>query len=890
MLLSDYPSGDDRYDEMLDQHGVVRAHWRALVEQLKLGSAGQMQQRVEFVRRQILENGVTYNLYTSPQASERPWQLDPLPLVLPADEYQQLARAVAQRARLLDRMLADLYGPQTLLAAGLLPPGMLYGHPDFLWPCEGLVPPHGRFLHFYAVDVARSPDGRWWAIADRTQAPSGAGYALENRLIVSRVFPELFQGLKIEHLANFFRTVRESLEFFAPRDGATPLIVLLTPGPYSETYFEHAYLARYLGLPLVEGQDLTVRGETVYLKTLTGLQRVHAILRRMDDDYCDPLELRGDSTLGVPGLLQAARAGRVLIANALGSGLVESGSILGFLPAICEHLLGEPLALPSVATWWCGEAPALEYVIAHLDEMVVKPTYPSTSRAAVLGREVQGAAREALIESMRKQPRAFVAQELIHVSQAPVVADRPDHRLAGHSVGLRLYAAATPDGGYMVMPGGLSRVSGSPSGQLLSMQRGGSSKDTWVLSEAPVSTFSLLKLTVTSRDLLRSSSNLSSRVVENLFWFGRYTTRCDDTARLLRVALARFDDASPGALQAREAALALCRWLALLPELEEDEPAPPVEPLLLTAIADADEPTSLAANLRRLLWTATQVRERLSLDNWLALNQIHPPFATEAAAVVVEPRSGVGDGDTGDFDSGDVQAMAAAVAPASPTPPAPAGPAGPAGPEATPPAPAAALTSPAEALAFLDRMLIFCASMAGFAMDCMTRDHGWRFLVIGRHAERLAFLSTSFAHFLQQAPLPAWGSLDWLLEVADSIITYRSRYRAQPQLLPVLDLIVFDDTNPHGVAFQLVQLITYLDQLSDGLDLDRADASGALPGLLQQLRSFDLARLEHDQHAGCLALAALLDETADAAWALCDRLAMRHFSHVDDVSRQTLAA
>ena len=332
-LLSMYPRMPDRFDEMLAESGEVRAPWQPFFEHLNAATPEQMRHRHNYVRRRIQENGVTYNVYADPKGADRPWELDPLPLILSANEWAEISGAVTQRARLLNAVLGDLYGEQQLLRDGIVPPALVFGHNGFLGPCQGIKQPGDTWLHLYAADLARSPDGRWWVIADRTQAPSGAGYALENRLIVSRVFAEQFRDLRVQHLAEFFQHLQDSLARWAPSVGEgnsqgereTPLIVLLTPGPYNETYFEHAYLARYLGYPLVEGQDLTVRGDCVYLRTLTGLQRVHAILRRLDDDYCDPLELRGDSALGVPGLLQAVRAGKVLVANALGSGLLQSG-------------------------------------------------------------------------------------------------------------------------------------------------------------------------------------------------------------------------------------------------------------------------------------------------------------------------------------------------------------------------------------------------------------------------------------------------------------------------------------------------------------------------------------------------------------------------------------
>src|SRR5574343_1290231 len=412
-LLAIYPQSARRYDEMLSADGAVRPHWRQFFIHLDSVAPEEMHQRLDFVDRRIQENGVTYNVYADPNGADRPWALDPLPLIISPEEWAEVSAAVAQRAALLNAMLADLYGPQTLLAEGLLPPALVYGQHGYLWPCRGVRPPGGVWLHHYAVDLARSPDGKWWVIADRTQAPSGAGYALENRLIVSRVFPEMFRDLHVQHLADFFRDQVDGLSALAPVDpGEQPHTVLLTPGPYNETYFEHAYLARYLGFPLVEGQDLTVRGDTLYLKTLRGLKRVHVVLRRQDDDFCDPLELRGDSALGIPGLVNVVRSGRVVVSNALGSGLLASGALMGFLPAICRSLLGERLAMPSVATWWCGEKPALDYVKENFDDLVIKPAYPTQRMDPVFGHELKDAERDEMLRRIEARPHAYVAQEL----------------------------------------------------------------------------------------------------------------------------------------------------------------------------------------------------------------------------------------------------------------------------------------------------------------------------------------------------------------------------------------------------------------------------------------------------------------------------------------------
>ncbi|MGH8705420.1 MAG: circularly permuted type 2 ATP-grasp protein, partial [Burkholderiales bacterium] len=414
-LLADYPPATARYDEMLAAPHAPRAHWQHLFQQLAAASPEAMRERVQWVQRQVRENGVTYNVYADAEGADRPWELDMLPLILPAEEWAGIEEAIAQRATLLNRILLDVYGAQRLLAEGLLPPALVFGHAGYLRPCRGIEAPGGVMLHLYATDLARSPDGRWWVVDDRTQAPSGAGYALENRLVVSRLFDDLFRELKVQRLAGFFATLRDSLAHWAPAGGEAPFAVLLTPGPHNETYFEHTYLARYLGIPLVEGNDLTVREGRVWLKTLSGLQRVHAILRRLDDDYCDPLELRGDSALGIAGIVDAVRRGNVLIANALGANLLESGALLGFLPRLCERLLGEPMKMPSVATWWCGEPAALEDVIAKLEQLVIKGAYPQMRVEPMFGEDLDERGRKRVTAMLRAHPSLYVAQELVQL-------------------------------------------------------------------------------------------------------------------------------------------------------------------------------------------------------------------------------------------------------------------------------------------------------------------------------------------------------------------------------------------------------------------------------------------------------------------------------------------
>src|SRR4051794_18801450 len=367
-----YPPPAGGFDEAHDPAGYPRPHWAPFFRSMADLGPSELARRWRDAQHLIRENGVTYNVYGDPRGIARPWQLDPVPLVIAPAEAAHLERGLVQRARLLELVLADLYGPQQLLQSGLVPPELVFPNPGFLRPCHGIRLPGGRFLHLYAANLGRGTDGHFRVLGDRTQAPSGAGYALENRIVMTRTLPEAFRDCRVHRLALFFRALRDSLRAIAPRNKDNPRIVLLTPGPYNETYFEHAYLARYLGYTLVEGGDLTVRDNRVFLKVLGGLQQVDVIFRRLDDDYCDPLELRPDSFLGVPGLTHAVRSGTVAVANALGTGLLETPALMAYLPRLCRELLGEDLWLPSVPTWWCGDPEGLGYVLDHLDDVVIK--------------------------------------------------------------------------------------------------------------------------------------------------------------------------------------------------------------------------------------------------------------------------------------------------------------------------------------------------------------------------------------------------------------------------------------------------------------------------------------------------------------------------------------
>jgi uncharacterized circularly permuted ATP-grasp superfamily protein/uncharacterized alpha-E superfamily protein len=816
-LLAAYPRAEPRFDEMLGEGGHPRPHWSGLVDLLARAEPARMRDRIATIEREIRDSGLTYNMYADPKGAERPWALDALPMIVAADEWPAIEAAVAQRARLLDAVLADLYGPQTLLADGELPPRLVLGHSAFQRAACGATPAGRPALVLYAADLARSPDGRWWVVADRTQAPSGAGYAIENRLIVSRIFPRLFRDLHAQRLAGFFATLRDSMRAFAPTGDGPHLPVLLTPGPYNETYSEHSLLARYLGFTLVEGHDLTVRAGKVWLKTVEGLRRVHAILRRQDDDFCDPLELRADSALGVPGLTDCARRGSVLVANAIGSGVLESGAMMGFLPGLARRLLGEELAMPSVATWWLGEPAALDDALPRMSQLVFKPADPVLRQEPVFGQDLDAAQARTLAARIRRHPEAWIAQELVRPSQAPVWDRHQAAHLGARAVGLRVFAVASRDG-WRVMPGGLTRVAGSKDARVLSMQRGGASKDTWVLAGAPPDgALTLLRSTVTADELVRSGgASLSSRAAENLFWLGRYAERAEDAARLLRVALPRFSVDDEEDRPAQRPLLAFAQALGVV--ADDDAPS---DAALLAALYERRRTGGLHATLHQVQRVAFSLRDRLSGDHWRTINRL-----------LQDPG----------FD---------------------------------------AFRELPQAIALLDRVVNGMVTLSGFALDGMTRDVGWRFLSVGRRIERLRALCAAIAIAVREGRA---AGLEWLLEFCDSSITYRSRYLGAPEWLPVLDLVVRDETNPRSVAFQLAGLADVLARI------DRALGVGSSAGLVPQALA-GLAPLDDPSTlAPEPALAERLDAIADGAAALSDRLSLRFFVHADDRNRATFAA
>ncbi len=813
-LSASYAPPPGIFDEMKTAHGAVRPHWQTLMRGLDaLGPAG-LRERRESVRQLLGEHGVTYNVHADGGSAERTWELDTLPLVISAAEWADLEAGLIQRTRLLNLVLADIYGPQTLLRDGLLPPALLHANPGFLRCCHGIRPPRDLFLTLHAVDLTRAPDGRWWVLTDRTQAPSGLGYALENRGILSRSLPDEFQACQVHRLGGFFAQRKAGLRAMAPWTGA-PAIVLLTPGPYTETYFEHAYLARHLGYPLVEGNDLTVRDQRVFLKTLEGLQAVDVIIRQVDDSWCDPLELRGDSMLGVPGLVEAARAGNVAISNALGAGAVETTAILAFLPALSHHLLGEKLRIPNVATWWCGQEKERNYALSALRSLVVKRTFVGGHGEPSFGEKLAPEDLDALAARIRANPHAFVGQERVALSNAPAWTG---DALEARPFILRCYVCATPDG-FTVMPGGLTRVSPTPDSPIVSSSHGGSSKDTWVLSAAPVEESTPQEPIVHPAKPERLAAHVPSRAVENLFWLGRYAERLEDSTRLVRMALAPL--AGEGGPIADLELAAIARWFVHAENLPARFDAPfrrdALTSELRELVFERNRPGSVRELLGRLAFLTASVRDRLSGDTWRILNQLQTEFPA---------------------------AMSRAT--------------------------------PGAILQALHRVIFQLAAFSGMEMENMTRGHAWLFLDIGRRLERSINLLANARAVL--ATDPTGTALGPLLAYTDSTMTYRRRYFSRPELPSTFVLLLTDDTNPRSLTFQFQALARHLAELPHAGDARVEELH--FQDLAVLLVETDVFALASRGPAGLTQLAHRLDALHAQTCTLSDLLSATYFSHV----------
>ena len=779
-LLSGYHCLFPRnFDELMDREGRVREHWRPFLGMLAALGPDEVNRRFAAADRHLRDSGVFYRVYEDPAGAVRPWPLSHVPLLIDPAEWQELKAGLIQRAGLLEAVLADIYGPANLVRDGRLPAAVIAGNPEFLRPMVGVAPPGGAHLRFYGVDVGRSPDGRWWVLGDRTQAPSGAGFALENRLALSRALPDIYRALRVERVAPFFQAFQASLAALNRRDDSP--VCVLTPGPLNETYFEHAYLARYLGFLLVEGEDLAVREDGVFIRTVAGLKRAGVLLRRLDADFADPLELSARSRLGVPGLVQAIRDGNVAVANSLGSGVMESRAMLSFLPALAPSVIGTELKLPNIATWWLGDAAVRADAMQRFDDLVVASAFSGETpahleRQAMLGKDLDPQARASLTEAIGRRGVDYVAQEAVTLSTTPVWENG---QLVPRPFILRLLLARAADG-WRVMPGGFVRIADDLDARAVNLQQGGRTADAWILSDRPVAQTTLLP-TPDRIVINRSTGALPSRAAANLFWLGRYVERTEATLRLVRALINRASEETEEARELSADIAGLLRaWGAVPTEMANSRPAL----IAAAALQQRDLAGALPSLAGAAQSSASVIRDRFSPDAWRAV--------TDLVEMIRTPL------ERGADESAIFERIAGA--------------------------------------------LRIIAAFSGLEQENMSQLSGWRFLELGRRIERTLVTSRFIRQFAYGTP--AEGSLDVLLELADSQITYRLRYVMVAARAPVVDLVALDPNNPRSIVHQLARIETHLAALPKRDDGRLSPSEQIAAAAATRLRTADVLAID----------------------------------------------
>jgi uncharacterized circularly permuted ATP-grasp superfamily protein/uncharacterized alpha-E superfamily protein len=748
------------YDELIDAAGEVRPHWRKFLAALADLSPEEQAQRADRLNRRVREMGIAHDIFADPTRAGKRWDVDLVPLILASDEWRPLEAALIQRARLLNAIVADIYGEQRLMREGFIPPALIFSDSAYLSPCQGIEPAAGH-VQFYAVDIAREVNGNWRVIDNHTETPAGVGYALANRVVHTHFAGDLFQTCNALRLAPFFQRVQADLTQLSGR--RDPRIALLTPGPHHEDYFSHAYLARYLGYLLVEAGDMRTAGDRVYLKTLEGLKRIDLIVRCVDGRECDPLELDANRYHGPPGLVHACRKTPELVRNALGAAIVQNRGLSGYLPAISEHLLGEKLLVADAPRLWLGEPEKRRDVLANLDRMVIRPAQEGTGRPGGaqygrVGATLSDQERRALAEEIELRGAELVAEEHMGFGTTPTFTPEG---LRPQPFAVRLFVASTADG-YTVMPGGLAMAVAPNLAVSLSAPEA-RTRDVWVISDGELPPHrSLWQPTIDTARVQRSQRVIQSRVADDLFWLGRYGERTDWIMRVLRSALQRLqEDNAPSDGQG---AARTCLKALLLrdevsgAELAEEGNRAAIERMVRLLISSKNGRRTLDRTLDKLYRVASLTRDRLSLEGWRVLSHFCPGEDWRKALL------------TGGSE---------------------------------------------QILDQIEDGLGWLAAFNGLMHENMTRNYGWSFLEMGRRIERAFNLSEAILS-LFGAPLEReeeTGQLLFLLELADSFITYRSRYRLDPMLPLVLDLLLLDETNPRSLAYQLVGISGHLAAL-----------------------------------------------------------------------------
>lgn len=753
--FKDYAAERGKYDELIDSEGNIRAHWKPIAAKFDQISSTSWNKRKAQLDKIIYEYGVTYNLYGVDGSEKNAWSMDMMPQCLPESEIHKIESMLGQRAFLLNLILQDVYGRQGLLKGGKIDPYLVYANPHYLRPCHGLLNARQRHIHVYAADLVRMPDGSWNVMADRVESAGGMGYALENRALMSRIFPAVMAESGVRSLQPFTKDFSNYIESLAPSYVDSPNIALLSSGSFHETYFEQSFLSRNLGFNLVEGPDLMVRNSHLYMKTVKGVKPIDVLLRRVNSDWCDPLELKNSSLLGVPGLVNVIRKGNLAVANALGSGFAETTALPAMLPWFARNYLGENLEMPSSKTWWCGIPDDFKYVVENIDKLVIKSTFRRSNSKSYFGPRLTKNEKEQLLKMIYHEPLAFCALDAVIHGTVPVVRGS---QLENSQFVMRVMMIPS-DTGWKIMPGGLVKYSENGESEIsVSMQKGAGSKDVWILGDPtkkPEGSNEKPQSEVTSNLFINRGSyyqeDLPSRAADNLFWLGRYLERSEGLARLLKTVSSMLISQSGN--YSLNSARPLVDELPKLPEQSfslavDIEPVSleKTEEMMLNALYNKSCGESLACNFGNVERSASNVKERLSADSWhklLSVCQMGKKDQTTRLSV---------------YDD--------------------------------------------DVILSLDAMLDDLSGFIGNLMENMTRSYGWYYLQIGRRIERAFAICRLMKSTFTTGQIDSDSTLEHLLIWGDSSITYRRSYVNRMIAENVLDVLCFDETNPRSLAYQ----------------------------------------------------------------------------------------
>ncbi len=790
-LLHAYQQEINSYDETIGANGLVKPHWQKLFASLEKLGITELEVRNQEIINRLRENGVTYNVYGSSDGLNRPWLLDPIPFLIAQKEWQHITNGLTQRALLLDFIIKDIYGPQRLIKDTILPPELVFDNTGFFRSCFDIKLPSQNQLIMYAADMARGPDGRMWLVDNRTQVPSGSGYTLENRRIMSKLIPELTEGMFVGRLSPFFTHLHQTVSKLANHNKENPNIVYLTPGSNNETYFEHAYLASYLGYTLAQGHDLLVRNGYVWLKSIDGLEKVDVIVRRVDDEWCDPLELREDSRLGVPGLLHAIRSGNVSVINPPGVSVLENSALLAFMHAICRYFLGEDLIMPSIATWWCGQKKEMNFVLENLHKLIIKKANRKQKFRSVFGKELSTSELYALKQAILQNPHEYVAQEEVSLSTTPSLVDgKIEPRLAS----LRAFLVSNGSDYYM-MQGGLTRSSAEKDRYVISNQYGGISKDTWIVSDTLID--ALEKTVTRPKKAVTPHTSLSSRSAENLFWVGRYGERTIALAKFLRILLNALNEnvhfRGPFKTEYIQILLSSLTHLTLtypgFADEEDDSARKNPDAEIIEIIHNAQKVGTVAANLESFLKSVITVSEKWNYDTRGIINLI------ESCQSRIRK--------TNTHNPNDYQKV-------------------------------------------LDKVHNRLFTFYGSISESMPRDSGYYLFETGKLIERiLSRISIIRSAFSFKTDQNVENELiEAVLTNHYLLVHYRQLYKSDFSLEAMLDMILLDTKLPYSLAYQLDTLASHLNQLPKTAQSERlSQHERAVLAAATKIKLADLSKL-----------------------------------------------